>query len=61
MEFTDEEQERLTFREWERLLLVIEDAIDHVVTEHIPGFETLADELLDVKAEIATEVIPAWI
>jgi len=60
MTFTEEESERLTYPEWERLIVTLEAAIEHTVDVHQPGFEAMADELLDVKSEIATEIIPSW-
>ena len=60
MTFTEEESERLTYPEWEQLIVTLETAIEHTVDVHQPGYEAMADELLDVKSEIATEIIPSW-
>jgi hypothetical protein len=61
MTFTDDIADRITFPEWEALLITIEAALQHTVREHVPGFEPLADELLELEAEIATEVLPSWV
>ena len=60
MTFTDEIADRLTFAEWEMLLITIEAGLQATIREHVPGYEPVADELLELEAQIATEVLPAW-
>jgi len=61
MILTSDEADRLTFREWESLLLTLQDGLDIDIALHPQGYEGVADDIADTIADLYTEVIPEWL